>query len=152
MSSSRSTRQGGPNPTSSRGSALPHEGEAGSRTILYIEDNLANLQLIEGILAYRPSIDLVSSMQGSLGIELARQHQPDLILLDLHLPDLSGEEVFRRLKADEATGAIPIVIVSADANKDTLEPSRAGGCELLRHEALERGLFLEKIDEMLGQV
>ena len=132
--------------------APPHEGEAGSHTILYIEDNLANLQLIEGILAYRPSIDLVSSMQGSLGIELARQHQPDLILLDLHLPDLSGEEVFRRLKADQATGAIPIVIVSADANKDTLGRLEEAGASSFVTKPLNVGLFLETIDEMLGQV
>ncbi len=129
----------------------PREGEAGSRTILYIEDNLANLQLIEGILAYRPSIEVVSSMQGSLGIELARQHQPDLILLDLHLPDLSGEEVLRRLKADEATGGIPIVIVSADANKDTLDRLEQAGASSFVTKPLNVELFLEMVDEMLGQ-
>jgi PAS domain S-box-containing protein len=129
----------------------PQEGEAGSRTILYIEDNLANLQLIEGILAYRPSIDLVSSMQGSLGIELARQHQPDLILLDLHLPDLSGDEVFRRLKADKATGAIPIVIVSADANKETLGRLERSGASSFITKPLNVEHFLEMVDEMLGQ-
>jgi protein-histidine pros-kinase len=147
-------------PIDAEGATVPDEqprtaapqGEAGSRTILYIEDNLANLQLIEGILAYRPSIDLVSSMQGSLGIELARQHQPDLILLDLHLPDLSGEEVFRRLKADEATGAIPIVIVSADANKDTLGRLEQAGASSFVTKPLNVSLFLETIDEMLGQV
>jgi PAS domain S-box-containing protein len=64
-----------------------------ARTVLYIEDNLDNLSLIEGILAYRPHVRLLSAMQGGLGLDLARQHQPDLILLDVHLPDMRGDEV-----------------------------------------------------------
>ena len=59
-------------------------------TILYVEDNLSNLRLVEQILARRPGLRLIPAMQGALGLELARQHRPDLILLDLHLPDLQG--------------------------------------------------------------
>ena len=73
------------------------------RTILYVEDNLSNLTLIEQMLAERPHIQLMTAMQGELGIELARQHSPDLILLDLHLPDLPGWEVLSRLQRDDAT-------------------------------------------------
>lgn len=92
-------------------------GAAGpsQRPVLYIEDNLSNLRLVERILAQRPDVDVVGAMQGRLGLELAREHQPTLVLLDLHLPDMGGEEVLRRLRDDPATASIPVVIVSADA-------------------------------------
>jgi CheY-like chemotaxis protein len=83
--------------------AVPHAGP--SATILYIEDNLANLSLIEQILEARPDWRLVPALQGRLGIDLAREHAPDVVLLDLHLPDIPGEEVLRpaaRLVADGA--------------------------------------------------
>ena len=64
--------------------------------IIYVEDNLSNLTLVEQILADQPHIELISAMQGLLGIELARKHSPDLILLDLNLPDLDGWDVLSR--------------------------------------------------------
>jgi CheY-like chemotaxis protein len=123
---------------------------AASRTVLYIEDNLANLQLIQGILAYRPGIRLVSAMQGSIGVDLARQHQPDLVLLDLHLPDIPGEEVFRRLAEDEATREIPIVIVSADANRETLRRLEEAGARRFLTKPVNVELFLQTIDQLLA--
>jgi CheY-like chemotaxis protein len=86
-----------------------------TRTVLYVEDNLSNLKLMERVLARKPGIRLVSAMQGSLGVTLARDHLPDLILLDLNLPDMRGEEVLARLHADPATAEVPIVVISADA-------------------------------------
>ena len=68
------------------------------RTMLYIEDNLSNLTLIEHILARRPEIRLLSAMQGRRGLEMAREHRPDVILLDLHLPDMKGDEVLQHLR------------------------------------------------------
>jgi PAS domain S-box-containing protein len=85
-------------------------------TVLYVEDNLANLKLMERVLARRPGIGLVSAMQGRLGVTLARAHRPDLIFLDQNLPDMSGLEVLRRLRADPGTGELPIVVISADAS------------------------------------
>ena len=90
-------------------------------------------------------------MQGSLGIELARRHRPDLILLDLHLPDMSGEEVLQQLKAVEATSSIPIVIVSADASEETLVRLEEAGASSFITKPLNVGHFLETIDGMLGQ-
>jgi len=84
-------------------------------TVLYIEDNSSNLRLIERIFAHRPGVRLLSAMQGLLGLELAELHTPDWILLDLHLPDVSGEEVLRRLRANPRTAHIPVTILSADA-------------------------------------
>ena len=129
--------------------ASPDPGPGASRTVLYIEDNLANLQLIQGILAYRPSVNLISAMQGSLGVELATQHHPDLILLDLHLPDIPGEEVFERLIADPRTADIPVVIVSADASPETLRRLDDLGASRFLTKPVNVELFLETIDEML---
>jgi signal transduction histidine kinase/CheY-like chemotaxis protein len=84
-------------------------------TLLYIEDNLSNLRLFERIVARRPGVTLLSAMQGSRGLELARDHRPHLIILDLHLPDISGDEVLRKLLTEPSTKAIPVVILSADA-------------------------------------
>jgi PAS domain S-box-containing protein len=121
-----------------------------TRTILYIEDNLANLQLVQGILSYRPSITLVSAMHGNLGLDLAQQHHPDLILLDLHLPDISGEEVFKLLKEDPTTSVIPVVIVSADASRETLRRLEESGATRFLTKPVNVVQFLETIDAILG--
>jgi PAS domain S-box-containing protein len=84
-------------------------------TVLYIEDNLSNLRLVERILARRPGVTLLSAMQGRRGLELARDHCPSLIILDLHLPDMPGIEVLTRLLEDPTTKTAPVVILSADA-------------------------------------
>ena len=89
--------------------------EGKPRSVLYIEDNLSNLKLIEQLLDEETNTHLVSAMQGSIGLDIARQHLPDLILLDLHLPDMPGWEVLAALKESEATRHIPTVVVSADA-------------------------------------
>jgi PAS domain S-box-containing protein len=91
------------------------------RKLLYIEDNLSNLTLIEEILEERPEIELLSAMQGQVGLDLARQHSPDLILLDLHLPDLPGWEVLSQLRLSEATADIPVVVISADATPSQIK-------------------------------
>jgi signal transduction histidine kinase/ActR/RegA family two-component response regulator len=90
--------------------ATPHP-----KTILYIEDNSSNLRLVERIFGHRPAARLISAMTGRLGLDLADLHKPDWILLDLHLPDISGEEVLRLLRANLGTAHIPVTILSADA-------------------------------------
>ncbi|WP_343904574.1 PAS domain-containing hybrid sensor histidine kinase/response regulator [Nocardioides aquiterrae] len=85
------------------------------RTILYMEDNLANLELVRRILDRNGAPHLITATHGQLGLQLAAAHRPDLILLDLHLPDLDGSEVLTRLRADERTRPIPVVVLSADA-------------------------------------
>ncbi len=90
--------------------------ESTSLVVLYIEDNPSNLQLVQRLLAHRPEIRLLSAMRGELGCELAHSHGPDLILLDMHLPDISGDEVLARLKSHRDTASIPIVVLSADVS------------------------------------
>jgi signal transduction histidine kinase/CheY-like chemotaxis protein len=86
-----------------------------ARTVLYIEDNVSNLRLVESVLSHRPGVNVLSAMQGGVGLELARHHRPDLILLDRHLPDMAGDRVFDLLREDARTRDIPVVILSADA-------------------------------------
>ena len=81
------------NTARTNGPQAAHEPPRERRTIVYIEDNLSNLKLVEQLLERIPDVRLIPAMQGKLGIDLVRQHQPDLILLDLHLPDLHGREV-----------------------------------------------------------
>ena len=104
--------------TSLSAEALAHGvGDAAGeqRTVLYIEDNLSNLNLVESLLARQPGVRVLAARHGTAGLEMAARHQPDVILLDLHLPDISGEEVLRRLRSDPETDHIPVVVVSADA-------------------------------------
>jgi CheY-like chemotaxis protein len=111
--------EAGPAPAAAAPEARPGSrtdgGIAPAGRVLYVEDNLSNLRLMERLLARRPGLSLLTAMQGRLGFELASQHRPDLILLDLHLPDVGGEEVLGWLRADERTRDIPVVVMSADA-------------------------------------
>lgn len=84
-------------------------------TVLYIEDNLDNFEVVRRILARLGEPALMPAIQGHLGVELATLHIPDLILLDLHLPDVEGEEVLRQLRADPRVQSIPVIVLSADA-------------------------------------
>ncbi|MBN1528028.1 MAG: PAS domain S-box protein [Thermoleophilaceae bacterium] len=110
------------------GAPRASERSAGERgTVVYVEDNLSNLKLVERALEHLPDIRLIPAMHGKLGIDLARQHRPNLILLDLHLPDLHGHEVLELLKADPATDSIPVVVVSADATRSQVSKLLAAG-------------------------
>ncbi len=94
------------------------------RTLLYVEDNPANLKLVEQLIARRPTIRLLTAGDGNLGIQLARAHQPDVILMDINLPGISGIEALKILRDDPATAHIPIVALSANSSR--ISPSRSG--------------------------
>jgi two-component system sensor histidine kinase/response regulator len=117
--------------------------------ILYIEDNLSNLTLVEQMLAEQPHIELLTAMQGGLGLDLARKHLPDLILLDLHLPDLRGYEVLARLRQDQRTRHIPVVVISADATARQIQRLMAAGARNYLTKPLDIGEFFRIIDETM---
>ena len=106
---------------------LDHEGEPPTstrrqvqdglpvRTLLYVEDNPANLELVEQLIARRPDLRLLSAADGNLGIEFARSYQPEVILMDINLPGISGIEAMKVLRADPKTAHIPIMALSANA-------------------------------------
>jgi len=119
-------------------------------TILYIEDNLTNVKLIEGVLSHRTDVSLISAMTGALGMDLARQHAPDMILLDLHLPDIPGDQVLARLRRDPKTRAIPVVILSADATPGQIERLKAAGADEYLAKPIDVPTFLGLIAGLLG--
>ena len=128
-------------------SQLLNGSGAAKRTILYVEDNLSNLTLIQQMLAEHSHVQLITAMEGQVGIELARRHSPDLILLDLHLPDLPGWEVLSRLQRDDATRGIPVVIISADATSRQIERLRAAGARAYLTKPLDMLEFFRVIEE-----
>jgi len=119
----------------------------GKRTLLYIEDNLSNLTLVREVFAEQPDIELVAAMQGQFGLDLARKHLPDLILLDVHLPDLPGSEVLTELRRDETTREIPVVVISADATAHQIELLMAAGA----HAYLTKPLDITELSQVVEE-
>jgi CheY-like chemotaxis protein len=119
-------------------------------TVLYVEDNMANVRLIERILRRRPGITLVHAPQGSVALSLVRTRRPDAILLDLHLPDMPGDEVLRQIWADVETRSIPTVIVTADATPGIGRRLQASGAAACLTKPLDIGDVLRVLDDLLG--
>jgi CheY-like chemotaxis protein/HPt (histidine-containing phosphotransfer) domain-containing protein len=117
-----------------------------ARTVLYIEDNPSNVKLVEAILTQRPEVTLLVATQGGLGLELAREHRPTVVLLDLNLPDMSGEQVLRRMRSDERTADATIVILSADATPGQIARLRRAGADDYLTKPFEIERFLAVID------
>ena len=118
--------------------------------ILHIEDNATNLELVEQVLSRSPGIELLAAMTGSLGLELARAQRPDLILLDLHLPDLSGIEVLDALRADPGTARIPVVVVSADATPDQIRRLKGSGVVAYLTKPIDVGELVQTVEAAVG--
>jgi CheY-like chemotaxis protein len=129
--------------------AVSHPSPHARKTVLYIEDNLASFQLMERIFSFWPGVKLLSAMQGRLGLELARQHHPDLVLLDLHLPDMMGLEVLEKLRADSSTRGIPVIVTSADATPGQIERLRAAGADDYLTKPLDIPRFAEAVRKHL---
>jgi signal transduction histidine kinase/CheY-like chemotaxis protein len=119
-------------------------------TVLYIEDNPSNLRLLRRVLQRRPGVTLASAMQGREGLELASTLAPDLILLDLDLPDVDGEEVLRRLRVDRQTSEIPVVVVTADATAGRRTRLLAQGARGYLTKPVDVHAFLATLDGVLA--
>lgn len=132
------------------GSQPPENLPADARTLLYIEDNLPNLKLVERILSQRSDIKMITAQQGSMGLELARQHQPDLILLDLHLPDMNGDQVLVWLRSEARTTGIPVVVISADAIGSEVKRLKELGARAYITKPFQVQHFLQVLDEILA--
>ena len=139
------------------GTALTSGAEASSavevvpkvRTVLHIEDHAANLSLVERVFETRDDLRLLAETDGRSGLARARAEQPDLILLDLHLPDLSGDEVMRRLHTGPRTSGIPVVIISADATPGQIERLRGLGVRDYVTKPFRIDALLQAIDTAL---
>lgn len=117
-----------------------------ARTLLYVEDNPANLTLIEQLLARRADLRMLSAADGLLGIEAARAHQPDVILMDINLPGISGLEAMKILRADPLTAHIPIIALSANALPRDIERGLAAGFSDYLTKPIKLDIFLLKLD------
>ncbi len=116
-------------------------------TILYIEDNVSNIELVEQILTtQRPGNRLIANMSGNMAVSLAIEYMPDLILLDLDLPDIHGSEVLKNLQAEAKTKYIPVIIISADAMPDRIEKLTLAGVKDYLTKPLDIITFLKAID------
>jgi signal transduction histidine kinase/CheY-like chemotaxis protein len=120
-------------------------------TVLYIEDNPANLKLVQEIVRFRPDLRLVSAPDGHFGLSLARSQKPDLILMDLNLPGLSGFEVLAQLRREPETARIPAIAVSANAMRADIERALAAGFVRYLTKPIDIGQFNEAIDGVLAQ-
>jgi PAS domain S-box-containing protein len=130
---------------------LAHDVATSTKTtVLYIEDDLANVQLVERLLLQRPNIRLITSLLGGLGVEMAQQYQPHLILLDVHLTDIHGFEVLDRLQCDSRTVDIPVVVLSADATTWQRRRFRNAGVYDYLSKPLDLQQLLDVIDEHVG--
>jgi PAS domain S-box-containing protein len=128
----------------------PPAGLAG-KTVLYIEDNLVNQLLMEGMLQQRPNVRLLMADHPVEGLSLAACHVPDLVLLDIQLPEMDGFEVMRRLRQQPGTCHVPVIAVSANAmQSDIDEAARAGFAEYLT-KPLDLAQLLAAVDRTLGR-
>lgn len=118
--------------------------------VLYIEDNVSNVRLMQRLLLDRPSITLLHAADGQIGLTLACARRPDLVLLDLHLPDVSGEEVLRQLGADPGLRHIPVVVLSADATPGQVKRTLASGAVAYLTKPLDLRNVLAVIDRLLS--
>jgi PAS domain S-box-containing protein len=126
---------------------VPH-GER-LHTLLYVEDNPANLKLIEQIIARHPDIRLLTAVNGNSGIEIARMSQPEVILMDINLPDISGFEALKILRSDPATTHIPIIAISANAMPQDIERSLKAGFFRYLTKPIKVSEFMEALDVAL---
>jgi CheY-like chemotaxis protein/anti-sigma regulatory factor (Ser/Thr protein kinase) len=122
------------------------EARRTSGTVLYIEDNVSNVRLMQRIMGRRPGMSLISVPSGHEGLEAAARERPDLIFLDLQLPDMRGEEVLAALRHQDGTAYVPIAVLSADSGSAQMERLLAAGADAYFPKPIEIARLLRFID------
>jgi CheY-like chemotaxis protein len=139
----------GDTPAPEAAAPAPVPNGAPLRTLLYVEDNPANLKLIEQLIARRPDIRLLSARDGTQGIQIARSEQPDVILMDINLPGISGNEALKILREDPATTRIPVVALSANAMPRDIEKGLQAGFFRYLTKPIKVNEFMDTLDVAL---
>ena len=119
-----------------------------SKKVLIVEDNELNMKLFHDLLEAQ-GYEILETREGLQALSLAREHRPDLILMDIQLPEISGLEVTKWLKEDDELASIPVVAVTAFAMKGDEERIREGGCEAYISKPISVGPFLDTIRKLL---
>jgi CheY-like chemotaxis protein len=119
------------------------------RTLLYIEDNQANMQLVEQLIARRPDMRLLSAEDAILGIALARTRHPDVILLDINLPVMSGIQALKILREDPLTAHIPVLAISANAMPHDVKKGLEAGFFCYITKPIDVNEFMDALDKAL---
>jgi CheY-like chemotaxis protein len=104
-----------------------HETPSSRSTLLYIEDNPANLRLVEQLIVRRKDLKLLTAIDGDLGVLMARSYQPTVILMDINLPGMSGFDALKILREDSTTAHIPVIALSSDAYPRQIEKGLLAG-------------------------
>ena len=131
------------------GALLDHSAPV---TLLYVEDNPANLTLVEEIVRYCPQLQLLTATDGRLGVEMARTHLPQLILMDINLPHVNGTDALKLLRADPRTAHIPVIALTANAMQGDVERSMALGFYRYLTKPINLDEFTEAINSTLAYV
>jgi len=118
--------------------------------VLYVEDNRSNVRLMERVMERRPGVRLLHASDGGEGLAMAASERPDLILLDLHLPDMSGEALLLRLSADSALRRIPVAVLSADASPLQSRRMKSSGAVAYLTKPLDIHQVMALLDEQLA--
>jgi two-component system cell cycle response regulator DivK len=124
------------------------DGKAAPKTVLIVEDNELNMKLFHDLLEAH-GYKTLQTRDGMQALELAREHRPDLILMDIQLPEVSGLEVTKWLKEDDELASIPVIAITAFAMKGDEEKIREGGCEAYIAKPISVGQFLETVRRFL---
>jgi CheY-like chemotaxis protein len=127
----------------------PVQQGAALRTLLYVEDNPANLKLVEQLIDRRPDMRLLVAGDGDLGIQLAHANHPDVILMDINLPGISGIEALKILREDPATAHIPVVALSANAMPRDVEKGLQAGFFRYLTKPIKVNEFMDTLDVAL---
>jgi len=131
--------------------SLPHaDGDVGERKlVLYAEDNEINIVVISAMFELRPDLELRPARSGSEALKMARAQRPDLLLLDMHLGDMTGIELYAMLKHDPAMATLPVLALSADALPEQIAAARRAGIARYLTKPVDCDVLLNTIDEAL---
>jgi signal transduction histidine kinase/CheY-like chemotaxis protein len=151
LSAAQTTIEGtdiAPAATAGAGPGLRPASAGGRLRVLYIEDNPANVEVVSRFLKSRPGTQLSCESSGQAGLQAARRDRPDLILLDLHLEDLQGEQVLNALRASRATAGIPVVVLSAEAERGVIRRLLANGATAYLTKPLDLSELGDLVDSL----
>ena len=130
----------------------PATGSAALRTILYVEDNLANIELVTQLIARRPDLRLITALSGELGVKAAIERQPDLVLMDINLPGLNGYQALERLQKNPVTAHLPVLALSANAMVTDINKGLKAGFLRYLTKPIKVVEFFKELDAVLKTI